>query len=103
MITSLLLVSFLYEDKLDVDDREPIVTFDVAHLLGGPADKGVLSFGILLPNPAFWMQLISFMMLGVLLGLVVAVLNYNLIVRRRCPSTPKPSVSYTHLTLPTKA
>ena len=90
MITSLL--SCLYGDKLDVDDREPIVTFDVAHLLGGPAAKGVLSFGILLPNPAFWMQLISFMMLGVLLGLVVAVLNYNLIVLRRRPSTPKPSI-----------
>lgn len=85
MIDSIL--SFLYGDKLAADVREPVFAFDLAHLLGGPANEGVLSFGILMPNPAFWIQLLSFMVLGVMLGLVASVVNYNLIVLRRRPST----------------
>ena len=76
-------LSFLYGDKLHVDVREPVFAFDVARFLGGPADGGVLSFGILMPSPAFWVQLLSFMVLGVMLGLVASVVNYNLIVLRR--------------------
>jgi len=90
MIDSIL--SFLYGDKLDADNREPILTFDVAHLLGGPSDREILSFGLLMPNPAFWIQLLSFMMLGVMLGLVASIVNYNLIVLRRSRSTRTPSV-----------
>ena len=89
MIDSIL--SFLYGDKLDVDVREPIFVFDVAHLLGGPAHRGVLSYGVLMPNPAFWVQLLSFMVLGVMLGLVASVVNYNFIVLRRRRSVSAPT------------
>jgi len=81
-------VTSMAADKLDADLRQPSFTFDVAFLLGGPKKEtdegiGVLSFGVMLPNPSFWVQLIGFLALGVVLGYVVAIINYNLIIKRR--------------------
>ena len=76
-------------DKLDTDLRQPAFSFDLAFLLGGPQKQdnnegvGVLTFGVVLPNPLFWIQLVAFMALEVVLGCIAAVINYNLIVCRR--------------------
>ena len=81
-------VASMAADKLDTDLRQPSFTFDLAFLLGGPKQEiddgiGVLSFGVILPNPSFWIQLIGFLVLGVVLGYIVAIINYSLIIRRR--------------------
>ena len=70
-------------DKLDSDDRQPLFSLDVASWLGGPADSSVLTFGVLVPKPAFWLHVLALVLLEVGVVCIVAIINYKLIIRWR--------------------
>uniref|UniRef100_A0A7S1B9E9 Uncharacterized protein n=1 Tax=Corethron hystrix TaxID=216773 RepID=A0A7S1B9E9_9STRA len=68
-----------FSQKLETDDRSPIVTFELP--ISGD------SYGILLPNVGFWIQLIATVVVGGVFLSIISLAMHTFVVERRNTAT----------------